>query len=674
MNPLLSPSPLKHAAVPFDQIKPEHFAPALTRALAHGRERLGHVRTESASFDHTFRGLEACGEEMEFVYILFSNLVSAHGGPELQALAAELGPQVADFANDILLDAAVFERVRDVYERRQTLNLSPTQLRLVEKTYRDFALSGATLPDDKKARLREIDARWSQLSPLFRQNVLGSTNQFELWIEDEADLDGLSPSIRDAARAAAVEKKQPTRWLFGLNLPSYGPFMTFSKRRPLREKMYRAYVTRAVAGEFDNQPVITEIVALAREKATLLGQPSYAHFALLERMAETPEKVLDFLGQMHRVVKPAAERDVAEVQKFAVAHGGPAELQPWDFSFYAERLKEKTYAFDEEELRPYFQLENVLEGVFEHARRLFDLEFKPTTGYPIYHDEVRVFEVRKKSGDFIGLFYADFFPRATKSPGAWMTGFYQQGHFRGQPTRPHVAIVCNFTKPTADRPSLLTFGEVRTLFHEFGHALHGLLSQVEFRSLSGTNVYLDFVELPSQLMENWAKEEESLKLFARHYRTGEVIPMSLIEQLKKSQRYLAGYNALRQLQFAYLDIAWFLNPPAKGESIAAFEARVNAPTQVLPRAEGALISPAFAHIFGGGYASGYYSYKWAEALEADAFEMFRERGIFDRDSAIRLEEFILSKGGSEHPMRLFEGFRGRAPDPEALLRRDGLVG
>jgi peptidyl-dipeptidase Dcp len=307
---------------------------------------------------------------------------------------------------------------------------------------------------------------------------------------------------------------------------------------------------------------------------------------------------------------------------------------------------------------------------------LFDLEFTPTNEYPVYHDEVQVYEVRKRGGakEFIGLFYADFYPRATKSPGAWMTGFYQQGQFRGQVIRPHVAIVCNFTKPTADRPSLLTFGEVRTLFHEFGHALHGLLSQVEFRSLSGTNVYLDFVELPSQLMENWAREEESLKLFARHYQTGAVIPMDLIERLLKSQRYLTGYGALRQLQFAYLDIAWFLNPPGPTESIADFEARVNGPNQVLPRVAGTLVSPAFAHIFGGMYSSGYYSYKWAEALEADAFEMFRERGIFDRDSAARLEEFILSKGGSEHPMRLYESFRGRAPDPEALLRRDGLVG
>ena len=594
----------------------------------------------------------------------------------MHALSAELGPKVADFSNDILLDAEVFRRVREVWEKRHTLALSAPQIRLVEKTYRDFALSGATLDESKKSRLREIDARWSQLSPLFRQHVLGATNAFALWIENESDLEGLSPSLRDAARLAATERGRPECWLIDLNQPSYVPFMTHAANRPLREKLYRAYATRSVAGEFDNQPVIREIIALAQEKAKILGQPSYAHFALQERMAETPEKVLDFLGKLHATVKPAAQRDLAEIQTFAESKGGPNPLQPWDFAYWAERLKEQKYAFDEDQLRPYFPLENVLNGVFEHARRLFELEFTPTDAYPVYHEDVRVFEVHKRGSEkeFIGLFYADFHPRATKSPGAWMTGFYQQGHFRGKLVRPHVAIVCNFTKPTNDRPSLLSFGEVRTLFHEFGHALHGLLSQVEFRSLSGTNVFLDFVELPSQLMENWAREEESLKLFARHYQTNAVIPMDLVRRLKDSQRYLAGYNALRQLTFGYLDIAWFLNPPAADESIEAFEARVNQPLQVLPRVPGTLISPSFAHIFGGGYASGYYSYKWAEALEADAFELFRERGIFDRDAAARLEEFILSKGGSEHPMRLYEGFRGRAPDPEALLRRDGLVG
>jgi peptidyl-dipeptidase Dcp len=384
---------------------------------------------------------------------------------------------------------------------------------------------------------------------------------------------------------------------------------------------------------------------------------------------------MSFLNRLLRAGKPAAEKEVREVQDFANANGGPKQLETWDFRYYAEKLKEKKYSIDEESLRPYFKLENVIAGVFKHAEKLFGLNFKESKEYPVYHEDVKVYEVYKTSPEkeFVGLFYADFFPRASKSQGAWMTNFYEQGVFRGKRVRPHVSIVCNFTKPTGDTPSLLTFDEVSTLFHEFGHGLHSLLSQVEFRSLAGTNVFLDFVELPSQILENWAEEAESLKLFAFHYKTGELIPKELVDKLKRSQMFLAGYYTVRQLNFAFLDMAWYTNPPNTDVSILEFEKKATEACQLLPRAPGTNISTSFAHIFGGMYASGYYSYKWAEALDADAFELFQEKGIFDAGTAQRFEEFILSKGGSEHPMRLYEKFRGRAPDPEALLRRDGLL-
>lgn len=675
MNPLLKPSHLKNAAVPFNLLKPEHFREAVDQAIAHGHKRLAEMKTHSASFDNTFRGLEAATEELAFVFILFNNLLSAHTNDELQALSSELGPKVASFDNDILLDPELFAQVRQVYNDRKKLALSLEQIQLVEKTYRDFERSGAGLNEEQKKRLRAIDEKLSQLTPRFRDNALKATNDFEMWIDKEEDLRGLPATARTMAKEAATEKGQPGKWLFTLHMPYFFPFMRFSDRRELREKMLVAYSSRSFGGKYDNQDVVIEMVNLQKEKAQLLGSPNYAAYALQLRMAETPETVNTFLSRLLAAAKPAAENEVKEVQKLASEMGGPSPIQAWDFAYYSEKLKEKKYSFDEEMLRPYFKLENVLNGVYEHARRLFGLRFVESKEYPVYHEDVQVFEVYKENPEkeFVGLFYADFFPRASKSQGAWMTNFYEQGVFRGKRVRPHVSIVCNFTKPTAEQPSLLTFDEVLTLFHEFGHALHSLLSQVEFRSLAGTNVYLDFVELPSQILENWAEEEESLKLFATHYKTGEPIPMTLIERLKSSQKFQVGYATVRQLNFAYLDMAWYTDPPKAKAEFDAFEEKATARTRLLPRVPGTNISASFAHIFGGGYASGYYSYKWAEALEADAFELFKERGIFDISVAEKFEQFILSKGGSDHPMRLYEQFRGRQPDPEALLRRDGLL-
>jgi peptidyl-dipeptidase Dcp len=674
MNPLLQPSSLKHEALPFDRIRPEHFKPALEQAIASGRRIVAELKSQPPSFDNTIRALEASTEEMEFVFTVFHNLVSAESNEELQRLSLELGPLVAAFGNDILLDAEVFAKVKEVHAGRKAAGLDPEQLYLVEKTYLDFARSGAGADDKTKARLREIDDRLSRLHPSFRDNVLKATNAFELWVEREEDLAGLSPALRSAAAEAASEKGQAGKWLFTLHHPSYFPFITFAARRELREKIVRAFGARAFGDAHDNSKVVLEIAALSREKAALLGYKSYAEYALELRMAETPAQVTAFLERLLKAAKPAAERELREIQALAGEMDGVKRLEAWDVWYYGERLKEKRYAFDEEQLRPYFKLENVLKGVFEVAGRLYNLDFKPSREYPVYHEDVQVFEVSKKDGAFIGLFYADFFPRPGKSQGAWMTNYREQGVFRGRLGRPHVSIVCNFTKPSAGRPSLLTFDEVRTLFHEFGHSLHSLLSNVRYRTLAGTNVYQDFVELPSQILENWATEEDALKLFAFHYETGDLIPMELVKKLKESQKFMAGYLSMRQLNFAFLDMAWFSETPKSGESVGDFEERATVVTRVLPPAPGTNISASFAHIFGGGYASGYYSYKWAEALDADAFELFQEKGVFDRSTAERFERYVLSKGGSDHPMRLYEGFRGRSPDPEALLRRDGLIG
>ncbi|MGE4130851.1 MAG: M3 family metallopeptidase [Bdellovibrionales bacterium] len=675
MNPILHPSTLPHGAVPFDQIRPEHFMPALDQALEHGRTRLEKLKGAPASFNDTFEGLEHASEEVEFVNLLFSNLLVAHSNPEMEKLSMEIGPKVAAFANDILLDPVVFEKIKSVYEKREASGLSDTQKYFVEKVYRDFTRSGAGLPEESKNRLRAIDERLSQLVPKFRENVLHCTNEFEMWIDNESDLAGLPPTARTAAKEAARAKGQENKWLITLQMPSYVAFVRFSEKREMREKIYRAMSSRAFGGAHDNSPVLLETVRLMDEKAKLLGASNFAEWALETRMAETPDKVQSFLDKILRAAKPAAEKDLAEVQDLATQMGGPNPLQAWDFLYYSEKLKEKKYSFDEESLRPYFQLERVLDGVFELARRLFGLQFQQRTGLPVYHSDVRVFEVtREKGGEFVGLFYADFFPRESKSQGAWMTNFYEQGPFRGHIRRPHVSIVCNFTKPTPENPSLLNFDEVTTLFHEFGHALHSLLSQVEYRTISGTNVYLDFVELPSQFLENWAEEEEFLRVFAKHYKTGADLPETLLRSLKQSQKFLTGYQSMRQLQFGFLDLNWYRNPPDdQNASVAEFEKKAVAPTLVLPPVEGTNISTSFVHIFGGGYAAGYYSYKWAEALDADAFEYFVEKGIFNRDLAREFEQNILAKGGSDHPMRLYEKFRGRQPDPTALLRRDGLI-
>lgn len=664
-----------HQSLNFQNFSADDFLPALEDAMTAARVRIEKIKSSPASMINTVVGLEDASEDVDFIYNIFTDLMLADSTDKIRELAQSLGPKVSDFYNDILLDGALFAKLKEIYDKRASLGLNIEDDRLLDRMYTDFQRRGALLSADKKNRLREIDQELAKLHPRFGENVLKSTNEFRLWVTDPAELAGLPESFKEAAREAAKDTGESRDgWLLTLHAPSYLPVQKFADRRELREKIWRAYNTRAFGDANDNQAVLVRIVELMQVKSHLLGYKDYAHFALEKRMAETPEQVHSFLDRLLTAARPVAEREIQAVQKLADELGGPSPLQPWDFAYYAEKLKESRYSYDEEMLRPFFPLEQVVNGVMEHARRLYGLVFKKASNYTLYHPDVAVYEVTRESGgEFVGLFYTDFFPRASKSQGAWMTNLLEQGRFHGDPVRPHVSIVCNVTKPTASKPSLLTFDEVSTLFHEFGHALHSLLSNCQYRSLSGTNVYLDFVELPSQIMENWLLEPESLRLFARHYQTGEEISADLIERIKQSQRFLAGYSCIRQLSFAFLDMAWFTSDPKKDSRVPEFESQAIANTRLLPVVPGTNISCQFTHVFSGSYSAGYYSYKWAEVLDADAFEFFKQKGIFNRDVARSFADNILSRGGSEHPMRLFERFRGRKPDPDALLRRDGMI-
>ena len=675
-NPLLVKSPLRHGAFPFNLLKNEHFEPALHEALKEARASLDRVRNESAppSFENTILALEVSGEALGRVTNVFYNLMHADTSDERQALAQKFGPELATFSSDVSLDPKIFAKVKHVWDHRVELKLSDEELRLTEKSYKDFARNGALLDEAKKEALRKLDQELSTVSPKFSENVLKATNAFEMWITDASDLVGLPKSAVEAASEAAKEKGRPGQWLFTLQIPSYMPFVTYSERRPLREKMYRAYSSRAFRDEFTNEALTKQIALLRHQRAELLGQLSHADFVLQERMAESPEKAKAFLERLLVKAKPAAERDLNQVRELKASETGETDFQLWDYPFWSEKLKRKLHNIDEEVLRTYFKLENVIEGVFEHARRLYGLNFQEVKDIPVYHPDVRVFEVSEtKDGKFVGLFYTDFFPRASKQGGAWASSLRDQGLQGGVVERPHSTIVCNFPNSTASAPSLLTLNDVRTLFHEFGHALHTLLSDVKYQSLAGTSVYWDFVELPSQIMENWAIEEEGLNLFARHYQTGEKIPMELIEKIRASSRFQAGYTTMRQLNFAFLDLEWHSGDPSQVSDVQEFEKRVTARTTLLPALETSNSSVSFAHIFAGGYSAGYYSYKWAEVLDADAFELFKEKGLFNQEIAFKFRDEILSRGGTKHPMELYKAFRGREPDPDALLRRDGLI-
>lgn len=674
-NPLLRSFPNNDEVVPFDQIKVEHFIPALHEAIREAKENIEAIKKVVApTFENSILALEQASEKVDRISNIYFNLFSAEASTEHQALAQEISTLLSGFSSDVSLDAEIFNKLKYVYDHRSDLNLKGEDLKLTEKFYKDFSRNGALLSNEKKEELRKLDQEISVLSPKFSENVLKATNIFELWIDNKADLDGLPEGACEAAALSAEQKGQKGKWLFTLHAPSLIPFLTYSTRRELREKLWRASSSKAFGGEFDNQEIIKKIVNLKFKRAQLFNYTNYAEYILEERMAKNSKTVFEFLEKLLGPAKKAAQQDLQEVKNFKKALEGDDEIKPWDFAFYSEKLKEQKYAFNEEELRPYFKLENVTQGVFEHARKLFHLVFKPVEGIPTYHPDVKTFEVfNEKTNEYVGLFYMDFFPRETKKGGAWMTNYREQGLWGQTVKRPHVSIVCNFTKPTPTKPSLLSYDEVRTLFHEFGHALHGLLSNCRYHSLAGTNVYWDFVELPSQIMENWTEEKESLDLFARHYETNEPLPAEMIEKIKRASLFQSGWMTLRQLSYGLLDMKWYTTNPALIQNVDQFEKEMTELTRLLPKEEGTNISCSFGHIFGGGYAAGYYSYHWAAVLDADAFEHFKEEGLYNPEVAAKFKNAILSRGGTEHPMDLYKEFRGREPDPDSLLRRQGLL-
>lgn len=670
-NPLLEP----FDQAPFSKLKVEHFKPAFLWAIADAKGEVDAIvdTPEVPSFENTLEALDFAGRPLGRISSIFFNLNSARTDAEIQKLAQEVSPLLAEFKNDIGLNTALFNRIKAVYDQRGGLGLDPEQHTLLEKTYKRFSRNGALLGDTDKKRLREIDAELSRLGLKFGENVLAETDKYELWLEREQDLLGLPEGEREAA-AELAKARGGSGWLITLDYPSYVPFMKYARNRELRKELFLAFGSRCFHGDsLDNGENILKIVSLRHERAGLLGYPSHAHFVLEERMAERPEKVSEFLGEILEKAKPAAQREFAELEAFAREVDSLEGLERWDSSYYSEKLRQKRFDLDEERLKPYFKLENVIQGAFALAGKLFGLEFRENQDLEKYHPEVRTYEVFDRDGALTALFYGDFHPRAGKRPGAWMTSFKPQYKMQGVDHRPHISIVCNFTKATPTKPALLTFNEITTLFHEFGHALHGILADTTYPGLSGTSVYWDFVELPSQLMENWCYEREALELFAFHYGSGEPIPMELVEKIKETATFQEGMATLRQLGFGFLDMAWHSGDPKDVKDIKAFENRAFEATELFAQSAPTCMSTSFSHIFHGGYASGYYSYKWAEVLDADAFSYFKEEGIFNPRVAEALREHILSKGGSENPMELYQRFRGSKPNIKALLERAGLI-
>ena len=674
-NPLLQEFKTPFQSVPFHQIQNDHFLPGIQKAIELAREEISAIKNQKAAptFENTVVALEFAGEYVGRIAEIFFNLNSAETSDEIQKLAQEISPLLSEYQNDIMLDSDLFERIDAVYQNEFSQLTSNEDKMLLEKTWKAFARNGAKLSDDKKEVLRQIDQKLSKLSLQFGEHVLADTNSYELHMTDEEDLAGLPDGIKDAA-AEAAKAKNKSGWLFTLQYPSYIPFMMYAQNRALREKMFRAFGSKAFHQDAqDNREIVKSIAQLRYDRAQLLGYRNHADFVLEERMAESPEKVTAFLDDLLEKSKPFAEKDVEEVARFAKEKDGIENFQRWDFSFYSEQLKKQRYEIDDELLKPYFKLENVVDGVFKVAHELYGLAFIQNKDIPKYHQEVVTYEVLDRDGKHCAVFYADFFPREGKRNGAWMTQYRSQKIKDGVEYRPHVSIVCNFSKPTSKNPSLLTFNEVTTLFHEFGHALHGILARGKYPSLTGPNVYWDFVELPSQILENWCFEKEALDLFAAHYKTGEKIPAELVERLKKAANFQEGYQTIRQVSFGLLDMAWHGEKGKHAEDVDAFEKEAMALTELMPQVEGTNMSCQFGHIFQGGYSAGYYSYKWAEVLDADAFELFKEKGIFNAEVAKRFEENVLSAGGKEHPMILYKKFRGQEPTPDALLKRAGLV-
>lgn len=675
-NPLLEKFNNPFGAIPFDKIELKHFKPAIEKAIESGKKDIEKIKSnpEPANFNNTIEALERSAYLLGEVSSIFFNLNSANTSNEMQAIAQEISPLLTAFGNDVQLDLDLFNRVKIAHDTINTNDLTEEQAWLLDKTYKSFVRNGANLNDEDKELLRRISGELSVLTLKFSENLLKDSNAFELWLTDEKDLIGLPDSFIEASALLAKSKGKDKGWLITLDYPSYIPFMKYSENRELRQKLYLAFGSRGFhQNDYNNETVLKRIAELRHEKANLLGYKSHADFVLEERMAEAPKNVYELWDELLEPALPKAKEELAEIQKFADKVGGPSPILNWDFSFYSEQLKKEKFDINDELLKPYFKLENVIEGAFQTANKLYGILFKERFDIPLYHKDVRTFEVTDENGNFLALFYADFFPRESKRSGAWMTSFKGQNKYDGTEQRPHVAIVCNFTKPIESQPSLLTFNEVTTLFHEFGHALHGMFANGYYESLSGTNVYWDFVELPSQLMENWCYEKECLNLFAKHYETNEIIPMALIQKIKDSVNFLSAYQTVRQVGLGQLDMAWHHLKTIPTDSVYEFEKKATQKTSLFPEQKETVTSTAFSHIFAGGYSAGYYSYKWAEVLEADAFEMFKEKGIFNKEVANSFKNNVLSRGGSTHPMKLYVAFRGKKPTSQALLKKSGLL-
>ena len=674
-NPFFTAYHTPHQTAPFHLIKMEHYEPAILQGMEEQNKEIEAIisNPEEPTFANTIVALEKSGNLLNRVSTVFGNLMSAETCDEMEALAEKLMPMLTEHSNNITLNEALFARIDHVYTSPEKTTLSVEENALLENTYRSFVRCGAKLSGEDKEKFRSISTTLSLNTLKFSQNRLKETNSFELILNEE-QLSGLPQSAIEAYAQTAKEKRKEG-YIVTLSAPSFGPFMKYSTCRELRKQLYTAYHTQCTHdNEFNNLDIVKTLVNLRLQHAQLLGYPTVADYTLTRRMAENSTNVYRLLHQLLEAYKPTALHELEEVKDIAKEmEGEDFEMQPWDFSYYVEKLKEKKFNFNEESLRPYFELSQVIEGVFGLATRLYGITFQENKDIPVYHTDVKAYEVFDKDGKFLAVLYADFHPRAGKRSGAWMTSYKEQWKDENGNSRPHVSVTMNFTKPSADKPALLTFSEVNTFLHEFGHALHGMFADTTYQSLSGTNVYWDFVELPSQFMENFAIEKEFLNTFAKHYQTGETLPEELIQRIVESSNFMVAYACLRQLSFGLLDMAWYTRTEPFEGDVRAYEEEAWKETQILPNIPEACMTVQFSHIMAGGYAAGYYSYKWAEVLDADAFSLFKEKGIFNTETANSFREHVLSKGGTEHPMILYKRFRGQEPGIEALLKRNGII-
>ena len=674
-NPLLTESSAPFGAPEFDKIKNEHYLPAFEAGIAEAKAEIDAIvaNQEEPTFENTIEAMEVSGQTLNNVAGIFFNLMEADTDDEMQQIAESVSPMLTEYSMYVSLNNDLFQRVKAVYEKKDELGLAPDQMKLLEDNYKSFVRGGANLSDEDKALYSKWSEELSLTTLQFSKNVLAATNAYVLNITDSTKLGGLPGFVKTMAAETAAEKGLEG-WAFTLDAPSYSPFLKYSTERELRKEIWTAYNTRAIGGENDNTEIVKKIVDLRIKIANILGYETYADYALEERMAKNKVTVNEFIKNLLEPSMEFAKKDVADVLAFAKNNGfEESQLMPWDFSFWSEKYQQAEYSLSAEELKPYFQLESCIDAVFGLATRLYGITFKQLDNVPVYHEDVKVYEVNDADGRHLALFYADFFPRASKRGGAWMTEFRGQSIRDGVEYRPFISTVMNFTKPTADAPALITHDELTTFLHEFGHALHGIFAEGRYGSLTGTNVSRDFVELPSQIMENWAFEPEYLNSFAKHYQTGEQISAELIEKVVAAKNYLAGYGQVRQLHFGYLDMAWHSLTELPAETTVEFEQKTLAPYSVMPSVEGSAFSTSFSHIFSGGYSAGYYSYKWAEVLEADAFSLFKEKGIFNTEVSHSFRENILSKGGAEDEAVIYRNFRGHDPQPEALMKKLGLT-